>query len=233
MPRLKNELYRIGLLNSKVFEWRFTVPSNLDNLIHGSYSNKKWMESIGAVNGAIEQSRIMKESLLLGYSRILIIEDDVAFLRDLDKLKSSLENLPDGYDFIQCDKAFGKKQVSEWSAVLTHSINDYYVDSTGHHFGLSDANVYSLNGMEKASRILDLKPIAVDQIDIVEKVKKATAKQSLCIQVFYGHSNYNAFPEIHDVYTRQNLDYEDYAIPEGYRKGILYSPTDTTWNFRK
>ena len=234
LERIRKELDRVGILTSSNFEWRFTVPSKLDNIIHASFENKKWMESIGAVNGAIEQTKILKESLLLGYERILILEDDVAFLKDLNAIQKILDDIPDGYDIIQCDKGIGRKQIGEWADVCRHSINGSFADCTGHHFGLSDANIYTRAGMAEAIRILDAKPIAVDQIDRFGNFRRAVATESLCIQVFFQKSNYSSSPQIHDIYTRLNIDYGKYELPKGYGKGKFYAPpAPATFSFDK
>ena len=126
MPRLQKELERIGLLESPVFEWRFTTPSPYDKVVQDSYKDKKWINSIGCMNVALETNRILKESLLLGYKRILVLEDDVAFLKDLTQLKTILENIPEGYDVVQLDKGcWGAAKVREWKEVARKTINPY------------------------------------------------------------------------------------------------------------
>ena len=129
MERISAELKRVGILDSKVFEWRFTVPSKLDKRIQDSFVDKKWVENVGAINGTIEQTRILKESLLLGYKRILILEDDVAFLKDLSEILSILDNLPEGYDVIQCDKGVLPYDIKKWESTCKNKINEWFVEN--------------------------------------------------------------------------------------------------------
>ena len=225
MPRLQKELERIGLLESPVFEWRFTTPSPYDKVVQDSYKDKKWINSIGCMNVALETNRILKESLLLGYKKILVLEDDVAFLKDLTQLKTILENIPEGYDVVQLDKGcWGAAKVREWKEVARKTINPYFVDSGKSHFGLSSANVFSPSGMKIAIGILDKKPIACDQLNAGGVFKWAVAKENACIQILFSKSNYNNGVDCHCIYRDIGLDYSLYAIPKGYGYGMLYSP---------
>ena len=228
MPRIREELKRVGILDSGIFEWRFTVPSAMDKRVQDSFADKTWVESIGAINGTLEQTRILKESIHLGYNRILILEDDVAFLKDKGKIIRILDNLPNGYDVIQLDKALSVKHKGKWDELCLHSINDDFAECIGgNHFGLSDANIYTSCGMKEAVRILDAKPIWVDQMWRFGDFRWAVAKNNLCIQVFFGKSNSTSYEQIHDVYG-MGVDYADYSLPEGYGRGKLYSPNVTT-----
>lgn len=225
MPRLKEELSRVGILQSPIFEWRFTTPCRYDKIIQDSFSNKKWITHVGCINGALEQLRVFKESFLLGYNRILIIEDDVAFLRDLGILSQMLDAIPSDYDVVQLDKGFGDaKKANEWHAIEQNRINKYFVDTSEHSFGFSTANIYNKTGVEKAIRVLESKPIAVDQINRQGGFKWATAVKNACIQVFFKTSNFNNDIGCHYVYTCAALDYAEYNLPIGYGKHSLYDP---------
>lgn len=97
LPRLRGELARVGLLDSGIFEWRFTCPSKYDNLIFKAYKEKDLAPNVGFVNLCLEIRRIPYESKAFGYERILLLENDVAFLKDLAELKRLLEAAPKGY----------------------------------------------------------------------------------------------------------------------------------------
>lgn len=227
MPRLKNELGRVGLLDSPVFEWRFTTPSPYDKVVQDSYQDKKWINSIGCMNVALETNRILKESLLLGYKKILVLEDDVAFLKDLNRLNTILENIPEGYDVVQLDKGcWGLAKVREWKTVCRNEINSWFVDSGKSHFGLSSANVFMVSGMRMAIGILDKKPIACDQLNVGGIFKWAVAKENACIQILFSKSNYNNGVDCHCIYRDIGLEYSNYAVPDGYGYGMLYSPME-------
>ena len=226
MTRLEAELRRIGLLESSVFEWRFTTPSPYDKIVQDHYKDKKWIESIGCVNVALETNRILKESLLLGYKRILILEDDVAFLKDMSQLEKIIAHIPEGYDVIQLDKGcWGAAKAREWNEVKRYAINEYFVDAGKHHFGLSSANVFSPSGMKLAIGLLDEKPIACDQLDFDGRFKWAIAKENACIQVMFNDSNYNNRTSCHYIYQSIGIDYRKYAIPEGYNSTTLFAPS--------
>lgn len=46
----------------------------------------------------------MREALALDYERVLFLEDDIRFLKDLRELEAALDATPDGYDVVQFDK---------------------------------------------------------------------------------------------------------------------------------
>lgn len=51
----------------------------------------------------LQHYNIIKQSYLLGYDRILVLEDDITLLKDKDLLKSYLDNIPSDYDLILFD----------------------------------------------------------------------------------------------------------------------------------
>lgn len=225
MSRIKDELSRVGILQSGIFEWRFTTPSRYDEVIQKSFSDKKWITNIGYVNEGLELLRIFKESNLFGYKKILILEDDVAFLKDLNKLEKIISQIPDGFDVVQLDKGFGdERKVREWNSVKENKINESFIDVGKHCFGLATANVYNIQGIRKAIRKFESKPIAADQINREGEFKWATADANACIQILFGTSNSNSAISCHYMYTSAGIDYSMYNVPNGYSSKTLFNP---------
>lgn len=235
MARLKDELNRVGILDSPIFEWRFTTPNPYDVVIQNNYKDKKWINSIGCINGSLEVLRILKESRLLGYKRILILEDDVAFLKDLSALEKILSYIPEGYDIVQLDKGcWGKSKIEEWNSIRNNTINECFVEAGQFHFGLSDANVFTPSGMDLAIRVLDSKPIACDQLNYEGIFRTAIARENACIQVFFRNSNYNNGVGCHRIYQDIGIDYRKYNLPIGYGYNTLYDPQEgNTYGLQK
>lgn len=99
---LSQELARIGLLERAHFFWDFPNPytgllakHSCRDLYH------QQMFPIGHNN-----YRAIKTAYELGYSSILVLEDDVRFLRDLSLLAKTIRALPDGYEIAMLDKNF-------------------------------------------------------------------------------------------------------------------------------
>lgn len=225
--RITEELKRVGLLQSANFEWRFTVPSEYDKKIKECYPNEKWVGNISYINQTLENIRIFKESLLCGYKRILVLEDDAAFLKDLGKLEEVIADIPMGYDIIQLDKGCGSKdKVIEWEKIKGKKVNRNFIDATGHQFGLFTANVYGQEGLRKAIAILESKPIAMDKICQYGDFKLAVALTNGCIQVISKGAVDNNGIKSHYIYKSLGIDYGKYNLPKGYDEKEVYFPKE-------
>lgn len=104
---LCQELDRVGILNSDIFSFKYTFSSPIDKIVYNSpdfsreRDNKKF--TLAMYNLAKGHYDCMKESLGRGYKRVLFLEDDVAFLKDLDEIVRILEASPH-YDIEMYDK---------------------------------------------------------------------------------------------------------------------------------
>lgn len=95
---IKLELNRIGIdIHSDLFEWKITVKNWLYKYIYENKDFKTpdyWRSEIGNMNCTIGHYEIAKESLACGYNKILIIEDDAVFLKDVKLLHNIVKNTP-------------------------------------------------------------------------------------------------------------------------------------------
>lgn len=102
-----NEFKRIGLYDCKKLEYVYDVRTPydndmfapLDNHLYAKYCDKldrinNQAYQIGAKKCTFTHYKILKQSYILGYQRILIIEDDVVFLKNLYHIYTLLKNLP-------------------------------------------------------------------------------------------------------------------------------------------
>ena len=228
MPRLRDELSRLGILDSGIFEWRYTTPSPYDKPVWDSLSNKKNISQVCYVNQLLELLRILKESIELHYERILVLEDDVAFLKDLEELDRILGNIPKGYDIIQLDKGIYSEWKPRWDALVnTKRINKDFVDSTNTRLGASGANAYTYQGMVAAVKVLEKGLVGGDHIISMAECKSATAIKNPCIQVFFetaANLKYGGVQRCHSLYSSLNINYDDYCVPVGYSYGKLFAP---------
>lgn len=135
---LVEELVRVGILHEgynngeadPFFKMHYTVPNPIEEklLDHPGF---KWPKNNmrfnkGALSLALGHYAVMKEAIYLGHLRILIIEDDVAFLKDLSKIYDILDNMPLSADLVMFDKVTNWKE--GWDHCLeARKVNDYYV----------------------------------------------------------------------------------------------------------
>lgn len=227
MPRLCKELQRVGISDSGIFEWRFTTKSHWDEVV--LENQRKNIDQVGYVNQAQEMLKILSESAELGYDRILVIEDDIAFLRNLNELEEMLKGIPKEYDFVQLDKGIYKHRINEWERVKNNRVNQYFADGTGHQFGTSTASVFSKSGIAKCRDILNYRICGCDQFPKFGEISYCIAIRNLCIQVFFhgmANEKYGGIMKCHELYKTQGIKYEDYAVPVPYEYDSFYRPID-------
>lgn len=228
-PRLKAEMERLGLWSNPVFELRKMVPQKMEEVIlavvKGNVPGS--CNRLFEVGLGMENIRIMKEALLQGYERIMIIEDDAAFLKDKTRIIEILDAMPSGFEMIQMDKAIHSSVELEYynRLLLKNRLNSFFVDSSEKSFTLSTCNVYTREGMEKCVAEMEDRMGVIDCIAGHMKGEPALAVENLAIQVIYGKCNnkdfYKDMNRLHDVYSIYGLDYAKYAVPEGYGYGSL------------
>ena len=113
--KLFEELKRVGIIHSELdgeknepfFSMHYTVENPFEQMLltHPGFNwpkhNKRFNK--GALSLALGHYCVMKEAMSLGYLRILIIEDDIVFLKDLSVINDIIENIPLS-DVIMYDK---------------------------------------------------------------------------------------------------------------------------------
>ena len=109
VQKLKSELSRVGIdENAKYFSWVYDYPTPLIDMV---YEDKRLNMSTPLKSSSrsyikrvsMKHYEIIKEAYSLGYKRILILEDDVRFHKDLDYIKKMLANIPNS-DVVMFDK---------------------------------------------------------------------------------------------------------------------------------
>ena len=187
MPRLQNELKRVGIIDSGILEWRYTVPDSYDDIIWKVAEKNKWCSRKSYVNLSLENHRLLKQAMLMGLERILVIEDDIAFLRRLEDIESILKSIPVEYGIVQFDKRanFPKGEEVVWKDLVAHSkINPFFVKSTK-NFANATAMGYFYGGIEDAFNVLDARTCTPDRIVRFTGKPHAIAIKSLAIQHLY------------------------------------------------
>lgn len=227
LGRLMQELTRVGIINSGIFEFRYTTPSKNDQDLCDAYKQKIPYLTVGYVNEALELRRILTESIHFKYSRILILEDDVAFLRDKSEIKSMLNKMPVDAGLIQFDKFINDGIPCEiYSELLREKPEgDCYVEYKKDSFTSSACFALSQEGMKDLLALCDDFLDAVDQYFKNMKCKKYLAVPNMCVQVHYKQSVSGTFGNIeymHKVYRNCGVDYSHYAVPDGYDYGSVY-----------
>lgn len=123
---IQNELKRVGILNNNKFHWKFTYdsPFQEDIINYHDHANKS-KPYIALV--AYHHYCCIKEAYELGYNNILIMENDIEFLKDITKLNRYINNIPN-YDICCFDWLFNNINL-----IKLHKIpnNDRFLEFSG------------------------------------------------------------------------------------------------------
>ncbi len=124
----KERMYKV--LRSNMLEndttWIHPVPSGFDdklieynNDIAGGMTKPK-------VNLALAHYRAISEAYWSGKNSILIMEDDIAFLKDKELLSKIIMAIPYNSDIILLDKSGLASQKKEYEMEISHPLNEYF-----------------------------------------------------------------------------------------------------------
>lgn len=109
-PQMENELDRVGL-GCADRQWQF--PSPIDRVLLMSMAHIPSCERGGYFNCSMGHYRAIATAYHLGCESVLIMEDDISFLKDLSKIQEIVEDLPDDYDVAMLDSfAIAMKNVN-------------------------------------------------------------------------------------------------------------------------
>lgn len=227
LPRLMEELDRVGILDSGIFSLRETVPSPYDQIIFEKQKDPACCPNPIFVNICLEVRRILYNAKHFGYKRILMLEDDVAFLKNLDLLKNGLDKTPAGFGVVQYDKFVNTQFVGDYNERLRNqSINDNYFSGEGGLVAYTSAACFGLFGVaiDEFLGLMDTRICATDIAYQFVKSGYAIAKKNLAVQVMYKGSQSISTVGVeymHSVYKNAGVDYTEYAVPEGYGYGAI------------
>lgn len=136
LPKIKEELGRIGVLDLPQFEFYYTVDNRYYPflLLLGNGRHRNDICRLGSTyeesedrfrNGVdlnnvccanvgytIDSYNLMKMCVEMGYRRVLVIEDDAKFLNDLGRLSGVFSRVPDDFDVVNFDPYTPKENLS-------------------------------------------------------------------------------------------------------------------------
>lgn len=124
------ELQRVGIIDSGIFHWKITVRNELYKYIWNNPEFKCddwWKHLTGCLNCTLAHYEIMKESLARGFRRVLIVEDDIRFLKVLGEMEKIVEAMP-AADIVLFDKNMPCSKERFHEAVKSNRVNDHYID---------------------------------------------------------------------------------------------------------
>lgn len=151
------------IMNSGKFEIVETVPlpitqnainhMGMSGDIDFSYDQPN-VHKIGQFMCASEHYKMIKRSLINGYERILILEDDVCFLKDFKYIMKALNEAPENFNILHLEGyywPYDDLDAERYLSVLTPNIEDARWECSDNGFRLfcTAALIYSRSGMEQ------------------------------------------------------------------------------------
>lgn len=217
------ELKRIGIYDQPQFEFLYTVPNKYyDALIHPNcFDSQIDYTRIHKKNINLQINRLnaIRKAQLVGYNRILILEDDNLFHKDISLIAQYLKNFPLQYDIVNMDYWFyDKTEFITLKSDRKNYINTYFIDTQKiekiwnmSFISLTNkAMKYLCESQEKLLRPMD-NYIAYKKIndDLAKDIKFAISDMNLSIQKLYDNRQ-NYHNPTYNKYYGQGLIFEDY-----------------------
>ena len=100
VPGMERELARVGLDDADR-QWQF--PSPLDKVLLKNMSHESDVEQRGYFNASMGHYRAIATAYHLGCSSVLVLEDDIRFLKDLSEMRKFVDSIPADYDVALLD----------------------------------------------------------------------------------------------------------------------------------
>ena len=119
--KLNKELEYLDILNSPIYSIFYNIQSPLPfyKLMHQNMAHSESADIYGEyVPKTFAHYKCIREAYELHYNHIMVLEDDVIFIKNKELIQNYLDDIPEDYDLILL--AFYGNQV------VYHKINNYY-----------------------------------------------------------------------------------------------------------
>jgi GR25 family glycosyltransferase involved in LPS biosynthesis len=210
------ELNRIGI-DDKLIEFSYTYPSQIVNIYHIISVNNKinLNHHLAETSCALGHYNAIQIANYKDYNRILIIEDDISFLKNIDRIYKALENMPNDYDLIMLDKFIHFDRETYHKLIETNSINDLYTSFTNDDIASTGCYVLTKKGIDDLSKMYEQQLMPSDVYFRYYQGKKCFINNNIAIQnqfadcmnlKYYGKESMNM------GYEPIGLNYNDYNL---------------------
>lgn len=195
VDRINAELKRVGILDSGIFRYHYTYPDPLEGIVFKSLDTSFLSKETDVPDNMFSLTmayyHIFKEAQAFGYKRILIMEDDVAFLNDLEQIKIMLERLPADGDYIK----FGKLRSNvELKRLQSLQVSPWYSENYEGGYWGSECTLFSDKAINVGAEILEKEIHISDYIfenrddDRLKQLKRYIASLNITVQNSKQHT---------------------------------------------
>lgn len=215
--RLDNELKRVDIIDSGIFQYVYTFLTPFQNILK-AHVKSRFDDTQAMFNSILAHYRCYKIAQSMNYERVLILEDDVMFLKQKKMMSDILEASPSSdvvlYDKFTC--TYKSLDQHEKDNAECH-LNSYFVDFTHINVPINSAACYSLSkkAIDVFVRQQEKLLYRTDELwnnygDNVEcnQLTKAYATRNLAKQVPFATGNNSK--AIDGYYSNNTLNFDDY-----------------------
>ena len=149
---LSKELVRVGL-NDVHYHWDF--PSPYKDALKRSIPMTRFNAKNSCFFIGLNNYKIIATAYHLGYRNVLVMEDDIRFLRDLNLLDEIISCLPEDYDLAMLDHSKpGKMLPNDYLATFKSPVQRYWYEFSN----LRSSGCYAMSrkGMERYLSVYEL-----------------------------------------------------------------------------
>lgn len=216
---LEAELARVGMPPEIVnVRWQTSTPS--DGVLLRNTPHVRMLERGGFMNSLLAHYRAVRTAYFLGCRSILVLEDDVRFIRDVGKLADAIDALPTNADLALFDWVERGKWTPEGVDALE---NAPFVRTPWKRFtDLRSAACYALSrdGMEALLDLVDAAFCGNGKLRVTDQYWPHLVERGLncycafpCVAV-QGVANAATLSDMNNMWSRYSLhriDRNDYA----------------------
>lgn len=222
---ITDELDRVGILNLETFRFKndYDTPF-FDLLCKGAIKEGKLGHEGKFAKAALSHYDCIKQSYELGHERILIIENDVRFLKSLSAIQAIMSEYPRDYDIVLLDN-FILNSEPEYADLRNryiekNKINEFFCEYkhlwSAACYGLSRKGMkHMIESQERSLRTPDMYTQFFNFADEPEGgLKRAFARKNVCIQGMCYDQTITPNDLVRERYELQGTDLDEYNIDE-------------------
>lgn len=217
---LKQELSKIDILDSGIYTNFININTPFYKLI---YDNINKLDLYNPYNNQVKLTYavyyLLRLSYEMGYERIIIMEDDPAFLKDKQKIVNLLDYInitPIDFDIICCNVERYEDHFYDFTNNNDFMNNIYYdhlnKEAEYTYFSCSTLNIYSRSGMKKLIDFFEHTYCVIDRYNLfmlnIPDMNIYALYPWLCIQQRYAYDLCD-LPEIINNYNLNEITDSD------------------------
>lgn len=243
MPTYKNRIeFMKKQLDDLGIQYSFIFGTDFDNIKNDSINNEikypqlfsnEYLNCTGKdFSCTVSHYNAVYQAYEFGYNNVLIIEDDVCFLKDKEFIKKYLTNIPKDADFVTYDPRFWIDNDFEMFKYDLINCKDMFIKDNGQYKFMFGGMVYGIMNRQTMKLYLEnqrKKFCMSDHVSGLFKdvtINKYISSQCICTDHYNIFNNFdNKYKEyINNYYGVNNLKVEDFYIPQKYDIFERYIP---------